>query len=53
MTRFSFAIAGTALLGVSVAGGTMRAAPGSEAPKAKPAMAVAHVSGNNAAMTSV
>jgi len=54
MTRFSFAIAGTALLGVSVAGGTMRAAPaapGSEAPKAKPAMAVAHVSGNTAAMT--
>src|SRR5438876_310444 len=46
MTKFSFAILGTALLGVSVLGGTMRAEPstaGGAAPKAKPAMVASHV----------
>src|SRR5437870_6815997 len=48
MTKFSFAILGTVLLGLCLAGNTMLAARGPAAPiaaatpKAKPAMAVAH-----------
>src|SRR5438093_9073677 len=47
MTKFRFAILGSAFLGVSVAGVTMRAAPATpqaDTPKAKPAMAASHTS---------